>query len=102
MFYHLYNYKAKLAKYKQCNIIQFLQIKVEQNSMRKYLLQSVITMVNNTKLEKTSLREMAATTVPALLMVESTVGKNTAERALVSCHDSVTLYNFTFLYYSFV
>lgn len=59
-------------------------------------------MVNNTKLEKTSLREMAATTVPALLMVESTVGKNTAERALVSCHDYVTLYNFTFLYYSFV
>lgn len=53
-------------------------------------------MVNNTKLEKTSLREMAATTVPALLMVESTVGKNTAERALVSCHDSVTLYNLPF------
>lgn len=38
MFYHLYNYKAKLAKYKQCNIIQFLQIKVEQISSRKYLL----------------------------------------------------------------
>lgn len=60
----------------------------ELDAPRKHA--SVITMVNNTKLEKTSLREMAATTVPALLMVESTVGKNTAERALTNIKDDVT------------
>lgn len=67
--------------------------KQNKSQLTLFFLQIANLTVNNIKQEKTFLKEMTATTVPVLLMARSTVVINTAKRALVSFHDSLTIVN---------
>lgn len=77
--------------------------KQNKSQLTLFFLQIANLTVNNIKQEKTFLKEMTATTVPVLLMARSTVVINTAKRALVSFHDSLTIVNSVIiLHYSVV